>query len=263
MLIANPIKPSQRWEKKQKDFEFHLILRLDSLKCFLQILPLPSSKITTANRQLLTSRISKSLSWKPNMFRPQRYNCISSQWGLRSCNGVIVGFPYLCITSMPCTAGPYWQTLQRMWCDGVMNDLLLHLHTLSNAFPQIFIMSDRVSEKINHILKTAWIIKWAGVAKPGNGNVIYLCECVCARVTASERSVTSLPVPASPCEPGAPHSRHFAESNNFTQLLEEEMNWAASNNKIIQMLLQTRLLLSYFNSNVGTPGSACGTNLPE
>lgn len=96
---------------------------------------------------------------------------------------------------------------------------------------------------------------------------VYVEPCVsCVYVSDSIRrreSVACLPVPVPPSNPRAADSRQFPESNNFTQLLEEEMNWAQSNNKIIQMLLQTRLLLSYFNSNLDTPGGAGGRDLPE
>lgn len=164
-----------------------------------------------------------------------------------------------------------------------MNELFC-FPAISHKCSKIFIISDKVSENINHILKTAWVIKWANVTvlqKPGTTKLfISLSLRVCARVRArgavraclclcvwqhqTEREcVACLPVPVPPSNPRAADSRQFPESNNFTQLLEEEMNWAQSNNKIIQMLLQTRLLLSYFNSNLGTPGGAGGRDLPE
>lgn len=44
-----------------------------------------------------------------------------------------------------------------------MNELFRVLATLRKC-GKIFIISDKVSENINHILKTAWVIKWANVA---------------------------------------------------------------------------------------------------
>lgn len=52
--------------------------------------------------------------------------------------------------------------------------------------------------------------------------------------------------------------RAIRESDNFTQLLEEQMNWADSNNEIIQMLLQSGLPLSYFHSNFRSASAAGG-----
>lgn len=43
-----------------------------------------------------------------------------------------------------------------------MNELLRFL-AISHKFCEIFIISDKVSKNINHILKTAWVIKWANV----------------------------------------------------------------------------------------------------
>lgn len=43
-----------------------------------------------------------------------------------------------------------------------MNELF-HFLAISHKRSKIFIISDKVSENINHILKTAWVIKWANV----------------------------------------------------------------------------------------------------
>lgn len=40
---------------------------------------------------------------------------------------------------------------------------LFHFRAVARKCSQIFITSDKVSENINHILKTAWVIKWANV----------------------------------------------------------------------------------------------------
>lgn len=42
-----------------------------------------------------------------------------------------------------------------------MNELFFL--AISHKYSKIFIISDKVSENINHILKTAWVIKWANV----------------------------------------------------------------------------------------------------
>lgn len=43
-----------------------------------------------------------------------------------------------------------------------MNELL-RFQAIAHEFGEIFIISDKVSENINHVLKTAWVIKWANV----------------------------------------------------------------------------------------------------
>lgn len=43
-----------------------------------------------------------------------------------------------------------------------MNELF-HFQAISHKCIKIFIISDKVSENINHILKTAWVIKWSSV----------------------------------------------------------------------------------------------------
>lgn len=43
-----------------------------------------------------------------------------------------------------------------------MNELFC-FPAISHERSKIFIISDKVSENINHILKTAWVIKWANV----------------------------------------------------------------------------------------------------
>lgn len=68
---------------------------------------------------------------------------------------------------------------------------------------RIFIISDKVSEDINHFPTTAWVIKWANVTKTQNNKVVYLylsgsirmcvhmkvslCACVFLTASDSER----------------------------------------------------------------------------
>ena len=49
-----------------------------------------------------------------------------------------------------------------MWFDNVMKELFRFL-AISNKRSKIFIISDKVSENINHIPRTAGVIKWANV----------------------------------------------------------------------------------------------------
>ena len=57
---------------------------------------------------------------------------------------------------------------------------------------------------------------------------VFVFVCMCLRERGGERekmeNVAFLPVPLPPANPRAADSGRFAESNNFTQLLEEEMN---------------------------------------
>jgi len=107
---------------------------------------------------------------------------------------------------------------------------------------------------------------------------VFVCLCVCARarvcmcaracvcVARARVYVCVCRIPSCSRTTQQPQSRRLKAVSRIKQFHAATgggNELAQSNNKIIQMLLQTRLLLSYFNSNVDTPGSAGGTDHPE